>query len=415
MLERFPIEAVRGQFPSLSLRDDGVARVYADNPAGTQVPKRVADAAAQTLLFSNANLGGAFRTSIAAEAIVQTAHDAMARFLNAGSAREIVIAQSMTNPTFHLSRSLGRRFQRGDEIIVTRMDHDGNVAPWLMLAQDLDLRVRWVDIDAESWLIEPEALARELSDKTKLVALNYASNVTGSINDVATLTALAKQSGALVYLDAVQFAPHGLVDVQRIGCDFLACSSYKFFGPHLGIVWGREALLEELDAYKVRPATTELPWKWETGTPQIELQAALSASVAYVEWLATLIDPLAAGRTALQDAYAASEVYERGLTATLIDGLRASNNVSIHGIVEPALYSQRVPTVSFTHRSRSSHDIARHLAAQNIFVWAGNNYALELVRALGIDEDDGVVRIGLAHYNTAEEVERILDVLQPLL
>jgi cysteine desulfurase family protein (TIGR01976 family) len=410
----FPIDAIRSCFPSLSVTDDGAARTYLDNPAGTQVPKRVADAAAHTLIYANANLGGAFVTSLAAEAVVQRAHEAMATFLGASSYREVAIAQSMTNHTFALSRSIGRTLQRGDEIVVTRMDHDGNVGPWLMLAEDLGLTVRWVEFNEHSWRIEPDALSAQLSSRTRLVALNYASNLTGSINDVTTLTKRAKQAGALVYVDAVQFAPHGTIDVEAIGCDFLACSSYKFFGPHLGIVWGRESLLEELEAYKVRPATTELPWKFETGTPQIELQAALTATVEYVAWLGRQCGAVGDERAQVAGAFGASIPWERELAARLIDGLKRIGDVTIYGITEPADFGARVPTVSFRHARIAPDVIARALAKENVFVWSGHNYALEIVRQLGIPEDEGVVRIGAAHYNTLEEIDRTLEIIARL-
>lgn len=407
----FPIEAVRAEFPSLSIRDGGEARVYLDNPAGTQVPLSVARAASRALLEFNANLGGFFRTSVAAEEAVRTAHEAMAVFLNAQTYREVLVAQSMTNLTFNLSRSLGRTMKAGDEIVLTRMDHDGNVAPWLMLAEERGLAVRWVDFNRESWVIEPQDLERVLGPRTRLVALNYASNLTGSVNDVAALTALAKTSGALVYVDAVQFAPHGSLDVQSLGCDFLACSSYKFYGPHLGIVWGREEILNGLTAYKPRPQTEDLPWKFETGTPQIEMLAALTACVEYVGKVGTMLGATGSLRSRICRAFDALRVWEDALSATLIAGLRNRNAFSIYGLSGPQLLGRRVPTVSFTKRGSTAAAIAQHLARKNIFVWSGNNFALEVVRALGLPEDDGVLRIGLAHYNTPGEVLAVLEAL----
>ncbi len=401
----FPIERVRAQFPSLAVTDHGAARVYLDNPAGTQVPKRVADAAADALLYRNANLGGYFRTSLAAEEVVQGAHEAMATFLNAASYREVIVAQSTTTLTFHIAQSIGRTLKGGDEIVVTRMDHDGNVGPWLMLAEDLNLHVRWVDFDHDSWVIEPAAFEQALSDRTKLVALNYASNLTGSINDVRALTRLAKKTGALVYVDAVQAAPHVAMDVQTLGCDFLACSSYKFFGPHMGILWGREPLLDELTAYKVRPQTTELPWKFETGTPQIELLAALGACVDYFEDVGAQAAPHQRRRVKITAAFDATRAWENFLAIRLIAGLRSIDGVTIHGITDEAAVDRRVPTVSFTHRSIPAPVVAKRLAEQNIFVWSGHNFALEVVRSLGINEEEGVVRIGAAHYNTPAEID----------
>ena len=264
----FPVDAIRGEFPALELRDEGLPRIYFDNPAGTQVPRRVADAVARCLVETNANLGGFFPTSLAAEQIVERAHRAMAHFLGARSFREIVIGASMTALTFAMARSLGRRFAPGDEIVVTRMDHDGNIAPWLSLAEDRGLGVRWVPFDERTWRVEPAELERVLTRKTRLAAINYASNMTGSINDVRALVDRIHAAGALAYVDAVQMAPHQPIDVEAIGCDFVTCSSYKFFGPHLGILWGRQSLLEEVYAYKVRPQPSQLPWKFEVALPR---------------------------------------------------------------------------------------------------------------------------------------------------
>lgn len=400
----FSIDEVRAQFPALAIEDAGVPRVYLDNPAGTQVPRRVADAAARCLLETNANLGGFFTTSLAAEEVVTNAHRAMARFLN-GDEREIIIGPSMTGLTFELSRSIGRMLQPGGEIVVTRMDHDGNIAPWLALAEDRGLTVRRVPFDEQSWVIEPQALESVLSNKTKLVALNYASNLTGSINDVRELVKRIHGVGALAYVDAVQFAPHGRVDVQALDCDFLACSAYKFYGPHLGIVCGRASLLEQLYPYKVRPQTSQIPYKFETGTPQIEQLAALTACIEYWDWLrgGEGLDTSSALR------YFSVTAYETALTAHLIAGLQSLRGVRIIGITDPAQYDRRVPTVSFVHDKRTPDEIAQALARKNIFVWSGHNFALEVVRQLGIDETQGVVRIGMAHYNTLAEIDTTLD------
>ncbi|MBN9549200.1 MAG: cysteine desulfurase-like protein, partial [Alphaproteobacteria bacterium] len=280
-MANFPIEAVRGRFPALSLTDKGLRRIYLDNPAGTQVPQTVADAVSRCLLNTNANLGGFFETTVAAQQVVDGAHAAMADFLNAASAEEIVIGANMTTLTYHMSRTLGRTMKPGDEIIVTRMDHEGNVSPWLQLAEDLGLAVRFLPFDETSWQVEEAALKALLSEKTRLVALNYASNLTGSINRVQALTAIARQAGAMVYVDAVQFAPHGLIDVQALGCDFLICSAYKFFGPHMGILWGRHDVIDGLKPYKCRCSSNGLPERFELGTPQIELMAGLTAAVDY--------------------------------------------------------------------------------------------------------------------------------------
>jgi len=414
-MNAFPIDEVRAAFPALALTDHGHARAYLDNPAGTQVPQGVIEAVARCLGESNANLGGAFVTSKAADAVVAGAHAAMADLLRAASAREVVIGPSMTSLTYRISRSLGRRLEPGDEVVVTRMDHDGNVAPWLQLAGDRGLVVRWLPFDRETWRIEPEALDGVLSGKTRILALNYASNLTGSINDVAVLAAKAKAAGALVYVDAVQLAPHRLVDVAALGCDFLVCSSYKFFGPHLGILWGRGDLLEEMFPYQCRCASDAIPKKFETGTPQIELLAGLEAAVDYFARLGERIGAEGSRRARIAAAYRAMIDYEDGLARRLIDGLGSLAGVRIQGISNPNRMIDRVPTVSLIHDRVEPAALARALADDGVFVWSGHNYALEVVRHLGIDENRGVLRIGLAHYNTGEEVDRALASLDKVL
>jgi len=403
-----PIDRVRAEFPALAATDQGRARLYLDNPAGTQVPKRVAEAVANCLLESNANLGGHFATTLAAGRVVDGAHQAMADFLGARSAREIIIGPNMTTLTFHLSRAIARDWRQGDEIIVTRMDHEGNVSPWLAIAEDKGLKVKFLPFDKESWQIEPRDLEPLLSDRTRLLCLNYASNLTGSINDVKALTALAHKAGALVYVDAVQFAPHRLVDVQALGCDFLACSAYKFFGPHMGIVWGREDILEGLTAYKCRCSDNDLPQRFETGTPQIELLAGLTATVDYFDWLGGELGASGTRRQRIAAAYQASVDHEEPLANRLIAGLQEIEGIAIAGITNPNRANQRVPTVSFRHDRVAPVTIAKSLAAANIFVWDGHNYAYELVQHLGIPVGEGVVRIGMAHYNTAAEVDAAL-------
>jgi len=321
----------------------------------------------------------------------------------------------MTSLTYTFSRSLGRSFQRGDEVIVTRMDHDGNIAPWLAMAEERGMVVRWLPFDHGTWRIEPEALDALLSERTRLLALNYASNLTGSINDVKTLAARARRAGALVYVDAVQLAPHRLVDVAALGCDFLACSPYKFYGPHLGVLWGREDLLRDIYAYKVRPLPDTLPERFEVGTPQLELLAALAATIEHFEWIAELCGAVPDRRERIATAYHRILGWEQALTTRLIRGLTRLPGITIQGIADEQRFDSRVPTVSLTHASRSSADIARELAQRNIFVWSGHNFALEVARSLGLDEEDGVVRIGLAHYNTAAEVDQTIAAVGEVL
>lgn len=405
----FPISSVRDRFPSLSVTDDGAARVYLDNPAGTQVPASVVDAIGRYFLTQSSNAGGRFRTSVATDHVWLQAHRDMADFLGAASAAEIVIGQSMTSLTFHMSRSICHGFQPGDQILISRMEHEGNVGPWLEIAKDKGLDIRWVDFNRDSWQVEPDDLAAQLTDRTRLVALNYASNLTGSINDVARLTRIAQDAGALVFVDAVQLAPHHMVDVAALGCDFLACSSYKFFGPHLGIVWGREDLLTSLYPYKGRCVSDDSPDRFEMGTPQYELLAGLSATVAYFEDLGRVCGGTGDRRALITQAYEASRAYEDPLTNRLIAGLQEMPGVSIYGIVNPNRIANRVPTVSFRHDRLVPDVIATALGRAGIHVWHGHNYAYEPARALGLPLDEGVVRVGLAHYNTASEVDQTLE------
>lgn len=405
----FPIDSVRAQFPALALADAGHRRIYLDNPAGTQVPQGVADAVSRCLLTTNANLGGAFATTIAAQGIVDDAHRAMADFLGAGGPEEIVIGPNMTTLTYHMSRTIGRAFKPGDEIVLTRMDHEGNVSPWLQLAEDKGLVVRFLPFDEHTWQVEEAALAELLSDRTRLVALNYASNLTGSINRVKALTALARKAGALVYVDAVQFAPHGLVDVADIDCDFLVCSAYKFFGPHLGILWGRRSVIETLQPYKLRCSSNGLPERFEIGTPQIELMAGLSAAVDHFQKLGAAVGETGSRRDRIAAAYAASIAYENELALQLIDGLSGIDGLVIRGITDPGRIAERVPTVSFTVDGISPDSIVRQMNGEGIFLWSGHNYAWEIVHQLGIPPEQGVVRIGIAHYNTAGEIGETLE------
>ncbi|MEP1612486.1 MAG: cysteine desulfurase-like protein [Roseobacter sp.] len=404
----FPISEVRSSFPSLALTDNGQPRIYVDNPAGTQMPLSVANAVRDYMLTSASNAGGHFVTSRATDAVWLQAHEDIALFLGARSFREVIIGQSMTSLTFHLSRSICRDFQPGDEIVLSRMEHEGNVGAWLEIAKDKDLTIRWVDFNHETWQIEPDDLATQLGPRTKLVALNYASNMTGSINDIPALTKLAKAQGALVFVDAVQLAPHHLVDVYALGCDFLACSSYKFFGPHLGLLWGRGDLLSALYPYKGRCVSDDIPDRFECGTPQYELLAGLSATVQYFEDIARHETQTADRRALIATAFQMSRDYEEPLTNLLIDGLKHISGVTIYGITNPNRITQRVPTVSIRHASIPPTDIAQALAKANIFVWHGHNYAYEPARSLGLPLDEGVVRIGLSHYNTKEEVEAII-------
>ena len=415
------IKTIREQFPALALKDEGKARIYLDNPGGTQVPRQVLERMEHYLIHTNSNHGGPFRTSVESDKVLEDAHQGMADLLNAKSADEIIFGANMTSLTFAVSRSIGRLLKRGDVILLTRMDHDGNVGPWLHLAEDLGLEVKWLNFDLKTYEYDLEEAQSIFKDNNiKLAAINYASNCLGTINNVKELTEMAHQSETLVFVDAVQYVPHGPTDVQDIGCDFLACSPYKFFGPHQGVLWGKAELLEKLEAYKVRPAENTAPGKFETGTQLHEGQAGTLGVLEYLEWLGETMGaeylanfPEFSGRRKkLHAAMLAIQDYEQTLSSRLIEGLQNLAGVDVKGISAVKDLARRVPTVSFTVKNQNPEEIAVKLAAENIFVWHGHNYALEAVRLLGIEEAGGVVRIGPVHYNTLEEIDRTLEVLK---
>jgi cysteine desulfurase family protein (TIGR01976 family) len=411
----FDLDAVRAQFPALALTDDGRRRIYFDNPAGTQVPQSVADAMSRCLLEANANLGGTFETSQRAGAVVADARAAMADFLNASSSDEIVFGQNMTTLTFHMARSIGRLFEHGDEIIVTRMDHDANVWPWVMLARDLGLEIRFLPFDTRSYEFDLAELDRLLSERTRLVCFGGASNLTGTTNDVRAICDKARSAGALTYVDAVQSVPHVATDVQALGCDFLVCSSYKFFGPHQGILWGRADLLEQLEPYKLRPAPESVPGCFETGTQSHEGFAGIAAAVDYLAWIGETMAGASGRPAALRAAMNLVFEYEKTLAAHLLEGLASIDGITVRGITSRDALDRRGPTVSFTHDRVSPDAIAASLAAENIFVWSGHNYAVELAGSLGLLDSGGVVRIGPVHYNSAEEIDELLGALGRIL
>lgn len=407
------VAAIRRQFPALAQLHDGRPVVFFDNPGGTQCPQSVIDAVAGYLTRDNSNHGGAFATSRRSDAMLHEAHQALADMLGARSADEIVFGANMTTLTFGLSRAIGRWLSPGDELVVTHLDHDANVGPWLQVAADRRALVRWVDIDPTDCTLDLTTLERQLSSRTKLVAVGYASNAVGTINDVRAVTRLAHEAGALVFVDAVQYAPHGPIDVQAIDCDFLACSAYKFFGPHVGVLYGRRDLLDRLEAYKVRPALNLPPDKFETGTLNHE---GIAGTLAAVEYLASLADglPGASRRQCIQAAMTEINAAERALCVRLIEGLKRIPGLTIHGIADPCRAAERVPTVSFTSDRLQPREIAERLGQRGIFVWDGNFYALALTERLGLEPSGGLLRVGLAHYNTADEVDRLLAELREM-
>jgi cysteine desulfurase family protein (TIGR01976 family) len=403
--------AIRRLFPSLAQRHDGRPVVFFDSPGGTQCPQPVIDAVAGYLTHDNANHGGAFATSRRSDAMLVDAHQAMADMLGATSADEIVFGPNMTTLTFGASRALGRRLSPGDELVVTRLDHDANVAPWLHVAADRGATVRWVDVHTADCTLDLSTLEAQLSSRTKVVAVGYASNAVGTINEVGKITRLAHAAGALVFVDGVQYAPHGVIDVQAVGCDFLACSPYKFYGPHVGVLYGRRDLLDDLEAYKVRPALDRPPDKFETGTLNHE---GIAGTRAAVEYLASLADDLpsdAPRARRVQAGLAAIRTHERDLCGRLLEGLNAIEGLRIRGIADPCRLDERVPTVSFTLDRWQPRQMAQHLAERGVFAWSGHFYAVALAERLGLGAS-GMLRVGLAHYNTADEVDLLLDELR---
>jgi cysteine desulfurase family protein (TIGR01976 family) len=407
------IHAIRAQFPALQENYNGRPGVFFDNPGGTQVHESVIGAMTDYLVRRNANTHGVFETSIRSDAAVDYARQAAADLLGAETA-EIVFGNNMTSLTFALGRSLAAEFGPEDEIVVTRLDHDANVAPWLMLAEDTGAQVRWADVDVETCTIDMEHMQSLINPRTRLVAVGYASNAVGTINDVATVVGWAKAVGAYTYIDAVQYAPHGFIDVKALGCDFLACSAYKFYGPHVGILYGKREHLQRLRAYRVRPAGDELPGKWETGTKNHEGLAGTAAAIDYIASLGSSYGgaPIAASRRErLRAAWKVVNDYEVMLMDRLITGLRSIPQVRIYGITERSHWHQRVATVSIRKEGKTPEELAQKLAEHNIFVWNGNFYALSISERLGVEPSGGLVRLGLAHYNTLDEVDRCLAVI----
>lgn len=408
------VHALRTQFPALNELYNGRPAIFFDNPGGTQTPQVVIDAMVDYLTRRNANTHGLFETSRRTDETIDHARQAAADLLGADH-DEVIFGANMTSLTFHLARSLAAEFGPQDEIIVTRADHDANVAPWLMLAEDRGVRVQWADMDTENCTLDLEHLQSLISERTKLVAVGYASNASGTVNDVKTIVDWARQAGAYAFIDAVQYAPHGLIDVKALGCDFLACSAYKFFGPHVGILYGKREHLQRLRAYRVRPAGDELPGKWENGTKNHEGLAGVAAAIDYLAGLGVHYGGTAVGasrREKLAAAWREIGDYEQMLIERLIEGLEVVPGVRIYGITNRYEWNQRVATVSIRKEGTTPQQLAETLDAQNIFAWNGNFYAYEFSHRLGAEPSGGFLRLGLVHYNTLEEIDRCLRVLE---
>ena len=413
-------DQVRSRFPALNPELNPLAPIFLDNPGGTQVPLQVVHSISDYLTLKNANLGGAFVTSVRSGETFEKAHQDMAQFLNATSAQEIVFGQNMTTLTLQMSRALGHRFQKGDEIIITEMEHDANYTPWVLMARDHELVVKVLPFNRDTFEFDLDALDALLSPKTRLLCMNHASNMTGTINDVALASKKARSAGALVYVDSVQFAPHGVIDVQEIDCDFLVCSPYKFFGPHLGVLWGRHSVLSEIHPYKLNAASDDLPDRFETGTLNYEGMAGVSAVMDYFEWIGgEFCDPqtlqsyshFEKRRQYICAAMDFCFEFEKPMARYLIEGLNAMKGVHILGITDPGAMDRRVPTVSFTIEKHQPLEIANMLGKRNVQVWNGHNYAIAPMSALGLLDQGGAIRIGLAHYNTMEEIDFTLSLL----
>jgi cysteine desulfurase family protein (TIGR01976 family) len=397
-------EDIRQQFPALGRVVGGEPVAFFDGPAGSQVPRAVIDAMGDYLAYHNANTHGLFATSRETDAIITTARERMADFLGARTPNEVAFGANMTTLTFALSRALRREWSAGDEVIVTELDHQANVSPWRQAAEEVGAVVRTVEFDPESGTLRMDQLEGFLGPKTRLVAVGYSSNALGTINDVHQVARLCRQAGALSFVDAVHYAPHGTIDVEEIGCDFLACSAYKFFGPHLGILWGRSELLDSARPFKLPPASDRSPERWETGTLSHE---AIAGAAAAVEWIAGLA-PSQDGswRERLIGGMHAIDEVEHPLLDRVFSGLATIPGVRLYG---PPPTARRVPTVAITLEGRHPDEVARKLAAEGIFVWSGDFYATTVIDRLGLRESGGVVRIGLAPYNTADEVDRLIE------
>jgi len=404
----------RAQFPALAQTVNGHPAVFLDGPGGTQVPQRVIDAISGYLHRNNANTGGAYATSRNTDATIAEARRAMADFFNCDP-DEVVFGPNMTTLTYAVSRSIGRELHPGDEILLTHLDHDANISPWRAL-EERGVTIRLAEINEEDCTLDMHDLTAKITERTKLVAVGYASNAVGTINHAEEVIRLAHKAGALAYIDAVHYAPHGPIDVRALDCDFLVCSTYKFFGPHMGVLYGKREHLRRLEPYKVRANTNAIPNRWEWGTLNHECIAGITACVDYLADLGRRVDPSASTRrSALLAAYKAIRQHEHELMERLISGLLAIPGLKLYGIRDPQRFDRRCPTVAVRIKGSTPLQLARKLGERGFFTWDGNYYALNLTERLNVEKDGGFLRIGLAHYNTTEEVERFLAALREIV
>jgi cysteine desulfurase family protein (TIGR01976 family) len=414
------LPTIRSQFPALQQH---AGAIFFDNPGGTQIARHSLERVTSYLTLHNANHGGAFPSSQQSDAVLEEAHAAMADFYNAARSEEIVFGNNMTTLTLHISRSISRGWNPGDTIVVTRLDHDANVTPWVLAAQDRGVNVRWVDFDVEDGTLKLDDFSAAMDAQPRLVAVGYASNALGTINPVKKLVQLAHAAGAQVYIDAVQYAAHGPIDVQDLGCDFLVSSAYKFFGTHAGILYGRYDLLDALFAYKVRPATNDLPGRFETGTQNHEGIAGVLGAIEYLEWVGQTFGQdflekygghFSGRRLHLKQAMAAIRAYEFEISRAILGALEEIPGVRLYGLGDPRRLEERVPTFAFTLDGWQPRQVAEKLANRNIYVWDGNYYAINVTERLGIEDHGGMVRVGPVHYNTLEEVASLKEALWSL-
>ena len=401
------VEDIRAQFPALERTHNGFPVAYLDGPGGTQVPRGVVRAMEDYLFNHNANTHWRYPTSEETDALIADSREALASFLN-GRADEIAFGQNMRSLTFHLARAFGRQWDKGDEVVITELDHHGNVAPWTELQKDCGITVRMVKMRTNDGQLDWSDLEAAITPRTKLLAINAASNALGSISDITRATALAHSVGAHVFVDAVHYAPHMLVDVRAIGCDFLGCSAYKFYGPHIGVLWGKRDLIESLDAPRLAPAPQESPERLETGTQNHE---GIVGAAAAVDFLASLANgDSTSRRDALRASFSALHARGEILLAKLWNSLAAIDGLTLYG---PKPGTPRTPTLSFTLRGFSTDDVAIALAKRGVFVSNGDFYAATIVERLGL-VPDGLVRVGCTCYTSEDEVDRLIDGVRAL-
>jgi cysteine desulfurase family protein (TIGR01976 family) len=418
---------VRSQFPALAQTVSGHPAVFLDGPGGTQVPQQVIDAIADYLSRNNANTGGAYLTSRNTDRMLAEARSAMGDFLNC-DADEIVFGPNMTTLTFAMSRAIGRDLEPGDEIVLTLLDHDANFSPWKAL-EERGVVIRTVKFNEDDCTLDMRDLAAKIGARTRLVAVGYASNAVGTINNVAEVVRLARQAGALSYIDAVHYAPHGPIDVRGLDCDFLVCSTYKFFGPHMGVLYGKREHLKRLHPYRIRPNTGNIPNCWEWGTLNHECIAGIRACVDYWEELGRRVETglatsllevraqpaLTARRSAILAAHEAIHQHERKMMERMIAGLLAIPGLKLYGISDPQRFENRCATIAVRIEGHTPLELATKLGERGIFTWDGNYYALNVTEQLDVERLGGFLRIGLVHYNTMEEVERLLAALREMV